>query len=447
MAETAISERTLPQNVDAEKSLLGAIIIENSLLNQALEGLSEEDFYRDAHRRIWKAIENLFEKSQTIDLVTLKNELAGSGELDAVGGGAYVASLVDGVPRMSTLEFYIKILKDKTTLRKLIQLSTDLIAECQSQEEPTETILDTAEQRMLEISDVHLRRGFVSIKEISKETFTLLDAIYEKKTAITGLQMGFRDLDELTSGLQNSDLIILAARPSMGKTSLALNIAMHIAKTGKSIGFFSLEMAREQLVLRVLCSESRINSHKIRSGHIDNRDWQQLSRALATISGLKFFIDDTPGVAPLEMKAKARRLKNEHGLDVLLIDYLQLMRGGGKFENRVQEISYISRSLKDLAKELRIPVVALSQLSRASETRKGDHRPQLSDLRESGAIEQDADVVMFIFREELYKKTEENKGIAEIIVGKQRNGPIDTIKLVFFDEHTRFESLEKGREP
>jgi replicative DNA helicase len=446
MAGPAISEKTLPHNLEAEKSLLGAIVVENSLIHQALELLGEEDFYRDGHRRIWRSMTHLFERSRTIDLVTLKDDLASAGDLEAVGGAPYVSSLVDGVPRVWNLEYYIKILKEKSTLRKLIQLSTDLISRCSSQEEPTEVILDKAEQAMLEISDVHLRTGFESIREVAKDTFALLDRMAQSRGAPSGIPTGFRKLDELLCGLQPSDLVILAARPAMGKTSLALNIAMHAAKAGKSTGFFSLEMAKEQIAMRLLCAESRVDGHRMRTGHIGSKDWQKLSQALADLSDLRLFIDDTPGVSPLEMKSKARRLKSEQGLDLLIIDYLQLMRGGGRFESRQQEISFISRSLKALAKELKVPLLALSQLSRAAEMRKEDHRPQLSDLRESGAIEQDADVVMFIYREEMYKKTEENRGIAEILVRKQRNGPTGEVKLVFFDECTRFETLDEWRE-
>jgi len=436
-------ERGLPHNIEAERCVLGAIILDNALINQAIEMLSREDFYLGSHKLVFENMLSLTEKSKAIDFVTLTEEIRNGGQLEAVGGASFVSSLIDGVPRLANLEFYARIVHEKSTLRNLIKKSNEIINTCYDQQEDVDAILDSAEKVIFDLAESKIHSGFVSINEIAKKSFKKIETAASRKQMVTGIPTGYTEFDNLTSGLQNSDLVIIAARPSMGKTALSLNIATHAAVAAKkTVGLFSLEMSSDQLLLRILCSEARIDAHKLRTGFLNKEEWSKIAHVLGVLTQSKIFIDDTAGLSLLEMRAKARRLKAEHGLDLLIVDYLQLMWGGkARFENRQQEISSISRGLKGLAKELDIPLIALSQLSRAPETRSGDHRPQLSDLRESGSIEQDADLVAFIFREEIYKQSEENKGIAEIIIGKQRNGPIGSVKLAFLREFTRFENL------
>jgi replicative DNA helicase len=443
MATDIVSkDRTLPQNAEAERTVLGAVLVDNAAFNSAAEILTREDFHREGHRRIFDAMAALAERSQPIDLVTLKDELTRGGALEAVGGAAYLASLLDGLPRITSVEQWSRIIKEKAVLRNLIHASNRIAQSCFEGEEEAAVLLDRAEKSIFDIAEHRIRQGFVGIREIVKESFRTIDQLAQSKDLVTGLPTGFVDLDEKTSGLQKGDLIILAARPAMGKTSLCLNIAQYASvKTGESVGIFSLEMSKEQLVLRMLCADARVDAHRLRTGNLQEKDWARLAKAYADLSASHIFIDDSASLSPLEMRAKCRRLKAEHGLGLVVVDYLQLMHGGGRVENRQQEISAISRSLKGLAKELAVPVIALSQLSRAPEART-EKRPQLSDLRESGAIEQDADIVMFIFREDEYKPTDENRGVAEIIIGKQRNGPTGTVKLAFLKEFTRFENLE-----
>src|SRR5688500_15013125 len=384
----------------------------------------------------------LAERSQPIDLVTLKDELIKGSALEGVGGAAYLAALLDGVPRITNVEHWSRIIKEKAVLRNLIHASTRIVQECYEAEDDPALLLDRAEKAIFDIAEHRIRQGFVGIREIVKESFRTIDQLSQSKELVTGIPTGFVDLDEKTSGLQKGDLIIVAARPAMDKTSFCLNVAQYASlKTGETVGIFSLEMAKEQLVLRMLCSDARVDSHRLRTGNLQEKDWARLAKAYADLSASHIFIDDSSTLTPLEMRAKCRRLKAEHGLGMVVVDYLQLMSGAGRTENRQQEIAAISRSLKGLAKELSVPVVALSQLSRAPETRT-EKRPQLSDLRESGGLEQDADIVMFIFREEEYKASDENRGIAEIIIGKQRNGPTGTVRLAFIKEFTRFENLE-----
>jgi replicative DNA helicase len=446
---TPAAERTLPHNLEAEKSVLGAILIHNEAFNHAAELIDSRDFFRDAHRRIFDKMVALSERNDAIDLVTLKEELARSGELDEVGGPAYIASLADGVPRSANVEHYARIVKEKATLRNLIHSANRILADAYHAEEDADLILDGAEKAIFAIAEDRIREGFVPLRDLVQSSFATIEKLQQHKGLVTGVPTGFVDLDEITSGLQPSDLVLVAARPSMGKTSFVLNIAQHIGiQTEMTVGFFSLEMSKEQLFLRMLTSEARIDAHRFRSGYLNEKDYGRLSHALGTLAEARVFIDDSASIGVLEMRAKARRLQAEHGLHLLIVDYIQLMQGRGRFENRQTELASISRSLKGLAKELKVPIVALSQLSRAPETRS-DHRPQLSDLRESGALEQDADVVMFIFREEQYRDAEgqpnqEAEGIAEIIVGKQRNGPVGTVKLAFIKEHTRFENLAQG---
>ncbi|HEY3174344.1 MAG TPA: replicative DNA helicase [Candidatus Polarisedimenticolia bacterium] len=435
-------ERSLPQNLDAERSILGAIILENRGLNMAQEILRQEDFYRESHRKIFRVMETLTERSAAIDLITLKNELERCGELESVGGAAYVSSLLDGVPRSANVEHYARIIKEKAILRGLIDAGNRIVNQCYEGEGVVEDLLDEAQKQIFSIAEGNLRNGFVPVKDVAAPTLAYIDRLHERKELVTGVPTGFERLDELTSGLQNGDMVVLAARPSMGKTALALNIAQHVAtRAGRTVGVFSLEMSREQLFLRMLCAQARVDAHRLRTGRLGKDEWTRLTLAFGELTEARIFIDDTPGLSIFEMRAKSRRLKAERGLDLLVVDYLQLLRGRSRYENRTQEVSDISRSLKALAKELRVPVLALSQLSRAPE-QAGDHKPQLSHLRESGAIEQDADVVMFIYREEVYKPTEENQGLARILIEKQRNGPTGVVDLAFIKEFTRFENLE-----
>ncbi|HVL68888.1 MAG TPA: replicative DNA helicase [Vicinamibacterales bacterium] len=442
-------ERTLPHNLEAEKCVLGAILIHNEAFNHAAELIDAKDFFRNAHARIFEKMVALSERGSAIDLITVKEELTKSGELEDIGGPAYIASLVDGVPRTANVEYYARIVKEKATLRNLIRSANKILVEAYEAEQEPDVILDEAERQIFSIAEDRIRAGFVPLRDLVHTSFSAIEKLQQHKGMVTGVPTGFVDLDEMTSGLQPSDLVLVAARPSMGKTSFVLNIAQHIGTaTGMTVGIFSLEMSKEQLFMRMLTSEARIDAHRFRTGFLSEKDYGRLSHALGTLAEAKVFIDDTASLGVLEMRAKARRLKAEHGLNLIVIDYIQLMQGRGRFESRQAEIASISRSLKGLAKELNVPIVALSQLSRASETRS-DHRPQLSDLRESGALEQDADVVMFIYRAEQYRDADgnpntEEAGTAEIIIGKQRNGPIGTVKLAFIKEFTRFENLAHG---
>ena len=435
-------DREIPHSLDAERSVLGAILVENSAINRAQEILHEQDFYRDPHRRIFKVMSTLSERATAIDPVTVKEELLKSGDLEAVGGPAYIASLLDGVPHSSHVEHYARIVKEKAILRSLIEAGGRIVTSAYEGSQEVGEILDQSERLVFQIAQDQLRAGFVPMRTIADQSLRTIERLSEHRELVTGLATGFPTLNEYTSGLQPSDLVIVAARPGMGKTSFALNIAQHAAREGRRVGVFSLEMSREQLFLRMLTGQARVDAHRLRTGRLGREEWSRLTAAFGELAGYPISIDDTAGITVLEMRAKSRRLKMEQGLDLLIIDYLQLMRSRGRFENRNQEISEMSRSLKELAKELSIPLIAISQLSRAPEQRGGDRRPQLSDLRESGAIEQDADVVLFIYREEVYKATEENRGRAQVIIAKQRNGPIGTIDLAFIREYTKFEELE-----
>jgi replicative DNA helicase len=383
---------------------------------------------------------SLSERAEVIDLVTLKEELDRAGDLNKVGGPAYIAALVDGVPKSTNVEYYARIVKEKATLRNLIDSANKILSTAYQAEADSDEQLDQAEQSIFEIADGRLKGGFVKLHDLVQGGMDTIEKLQENQDFITGVPTGFTDLDRLTSGFQPSDLVIVAGRPAMGKTSLALNIAQYVGtKTEKTVGVFSLEMSKEQLFLRMLTSEARIDAHRFRGGYLGSEEYKKLSAALGALGEARVFIDDSSPISVLEMRAKARRLKSEHGLDLLVVDYLQLMTGRGRFENRNQELAWISRSLKQLAKELKVPIVALSQLSRAPESRS-EHRPQLSDLRESGALEQDADVVLFIYREDQYDRKPENENTAEIIIGKQRNGPTGTVRLAFLKEITRFEN-------
>ena len=440
MPETPVSERSLPHNLEAEKAVLGAVLIDNEQFNRAAELIDSPDFYRHAHQQIFDKMVSLIDRDEVIDLVTLKEELNRAGILNVVGGPAYIASLVDGVPKSTNVEYYAKIVKEKATLRSLIGSANKILTTAYQAEVEPEVQLDQAESEIFQIADGRLTEGFQSLKDLVPGGIETLEKLENQQGGFTGVPSGFTELDRLTSGFQPSDLVIIAARPAMGKTSLALNIAQHVGtKTEKTVGVFSLEMSKQALFLRMLTSEARIDAHKFRNGFLGSEEYKKMSEALNTLGEAKVFIDDSTSVSVLEMRAKARRLKSEHGLHLLIIDYLQLMQGRGRFENRNLELASISRSLKGLAKELEVPVVALSQLSRAPESRS-EHRPQLSDLRESGALEQDADVVLFIYREDQYDRKPENENTAEVIIGKQRNGPTGTVRLAFLKEITRFEN-------
>lgn len=423
-------------------------MLDNEALNRVLEVMGEGDFYREAHRKIFSAMLDLYERSEPVDLITLTEALKKRDALEQIGGIEYLNSLVNSVGTAANISYYAKIVKEKSILRKLINRATEIIGRVYGVSGDVDDFLDQAERSIFEISEDRVRASFYPLKDIIKSSFKTIERLYEKRQLITGVPTGFAKLDELTSGLQASDLIIVAGRPSMGKTAFALNIAQHAAIEGAvPSAIFSLEMAKEQLALRMLCSEAKVDAHRLRGGFLSESDWPKLTRAAGSLSEAPIFIDDTPGITALEMRAKSRRLKAEHNLGLVVVDYLQLMRGRADSDNREQEISDISRSLKALAKELSVPVIALSQLNRRVEER-GDRRPQLADLRESGAIEQDADVIIFLYRDEVYNKSEDNpnKGKAEIIIGKQRNGPTDKFDLAFLDKYTCFENIAYRQE-
>jgi len=436
-------EKPLPSSDESERVILGAILLDNGLISQAVEMLKPEDFYSPRHRRIFMAMISLFEKSERIEPVLISEELKKDGYIDSIGGIAAITGLTYGLPHFSNISDYAKIVRDKSIVRHLIKVCNEITSEALAEEDDAEEILDHAEQMIFALAEERTRQGFAHVKPVAEQVLAKVkDFASRESHALTGLATGFRELDQITSGLQPTDLIIVAARPSMGKTSLCLTLAQNAAiKEHATVAVFSLEMSKEQLVMRMLSSEARVDAHRFRNGFLSREEWVRLAGAIGTLSESKLFIDDTPGLSVLEMRAKARRLLAEQKkLDLIVVDYLQLMSGpSGRSESRQQEVSQISRELKGLAKELNVPLVALSQLSRAPEARNPP-RPQLSDLRESGSIEQDADVVAFIYREEYYNPTDENAGVAEILIQKQRNGPTGTIKLAFLKEFTRFEN-------
>jgi replicative DNA helicase len=447
----AAAERTLPHNLEAERSVLGAILIDNETYNLAAAIIDARAFFRDAHRRIYERMVDLAERSQPIDLVTLKEELARTGELEEVGGPAYIASLVDGVPHSTNVEYYARIVKEKSTLRNLIFSANKILANAYEADQEADLILDEAESAIFSVAEDRVKAGFVPMRDLVRESFPKIEKLFEHQSLITGVGTHLPDLDRMTRGFQAGDLVIVAARPSMGKTSLVLNICQYVAThevpgTGRRgvAGFFSLEMSKEQLFMRMLSSEAKIDSYRLMSGQIGQREYGQITHALDVLADAQMFVDDSAGIGAIEMRAKARRLQAEHGLDILAVDYVQLMTGRGRFENRTLELAAISRALKGLAKELNVPIILLSQLSRAPEARS-DRRPQLSDLRESGALEQDADVVVLIFREEMYKLDREQPsevdGLAELIIAKQRNGPTGMVKAAFLKGQTKFMPL------
>jgi len=445
----ADTHRLPPQNIEAEQCVLGSILLQQGTLVKILELLAPEDFYREAHRLIFKAMVALFEKNEPQDIITVTNILKDRNQLEALGGPAYLATLTDIVPVAANIIYYAQIIRSKGILRHLIQTCTEIASRCYEEQDDIDNLVDDAEQTIFEISRSKSSQDFQALSRIIPETFKRIEKLAEKKELITGVPTGYDDLDRITAGLQPSDLIILAGRPSMGKTALAMNIVQNAAIFNKiPVAVFSLEMSKEQLGMRMLCSVSRVDSQDLRTGFIRDPDWPKLARATGILSEAPIFIDDTPAIGVLEMRAKSRRLKAEHNIGLVVVDYLQLMRGRSNVERREQEISEISRSLKAMAKELQLPVMALSQLNRSLESRP-NKRPLLSDLRESGAIEQDADVICFLYRDEIYNKSEDNprRGIAEVIIGKQRNGPTGTVELTFIDKYTTFENYSRVEIP
>jgi len=439
----ASNRRLPPQNLEAEQSVLGSVMLVSGVMEKVAHLLEPEDFYKPAHQRIYRAMMELFDRSEPVDVLTVTSALTDANALDEAGGAAYVASLSDIVPSAANIVHYAKIVRQKSILRRLIQVTGDIAGRCFEEQHDIEQLLDDVERTVFEISSAKSDQGFFSMRDIAGDAFKRIEALADRDEHITGVPTGYDEFDQKTAGLQSSDLIIIAGRPSMGKTAFAMNIVQNAALLSKvPVAVFSLEMSKEQLAVRMLCSLSRIDSNRIRTGHLQEQDWPRLVRATGMLRDAPIYIDDTPAISVLEMRAKTRRMKMEHNVGLVVVDYLQLMRGRARSDSREQEISDISRSLKAMAKELDLPVVALSQLNRSLESRT-DKRPQLSDLRESGAIEQDADVICFIYRDEVYNKSPDNpnRGIAEIIIGKQRNGPVGTVKLTFLNHITTFENL------
>lgn len=434
--------RSLPQSLEAEQSVIGAMIIDKSAIAKALEKLKDEDFYRDGHKVIFKAIREMFSKDMAVDLVTLLEYLKSTDMLEKAGGVTYISEVSSNILTTANLEAYIKIVEEKSTLRKLIKSATSIIEESYNKQDKVEEVLDLAQKKIFDLAEKQGSNDYESLANVLERGFLEIERLFNNKGSITGVGSGIRDLDAKTSGFQKGDMVLIAARPSMGKTTFSLNIAEHAAlREGKSVVIFSLEMSKEQLAYKLLCSEANVDMLKLRTGNLDDDDWERIARATGPLSKAKIYIDDTAGLSVMEMRSKCRKIKMEHGIDMILIDYLQLMSGSSGSESRQQEVSEISRSIKALAKEMECPVIALSQLSRAPEQR-ADHRPMLSDLRESGSIEQDADVVMFLYRDEYYNKETEDKNIGECIIAKQRNGPVGTVKMAWIGAHSKFANLE-----
>ncbi len=433
-------DRLPPQSIEAEQAVIGAVILEGESLTKIIEILSPEDFYRESHRKIYQAMLELFDKNEPIDLITLTEHLRDKGELEEVGGLSYISHLTTIVPTSANVKYHAKIVREKALLRALIRACTEISSKVYEEPEDAEEMIDFAERLIFAISEKRTNTSFYQMKDVVRNTFKILESMYDKKAVITGVPSGFKDLDELTSGFQPGDLIIIGGRPGMGKTAFSLNIAQHVGvDLGEPVAYFSLEMSKEQIAMRLLSSLAMVNSSALRKGFIGKRDWERITEAAVKLSEAPIYIDDSSQMSVLEIRAKARRLKMEQGkLALIIIDYLQLMRGKSNYEIREQEIAEISRSLKAMAKELKVPVIALSQLNRSVE-KTSDRKPTLANLRESGAIEQDADVIIFLYRDEVYnKKNPANKGKAEVIVAKQRNGPTDEITLTFLSDYTRF---------
>jgi len=443
MADVSL-EKLPPQNLEAEMAVLGSMMMDEEAIAVAVESLQPNFFYKEAHRKIFESITDLYNANKAVDLITLTDELKRKMILDEIGGVSFLTSLVNSVPTSANISHYVNIVREKSILRTLINNATKIVSLCFESDGNADTVLDESERLIFEISDRKTGGGYLHLKEVVKNSIETIDKLYQRKAHVTGVPTGFVDFDIRTAGLQPSDFIVIAGRPSMGKSAFALGIAEYAGVVEKiPLAIFSLEMSKEQLVQRMLCAHARVDAHKVRTGYLAASDWPRLTAAAGKLSEAPVFIDDTPGISVMELRAKARRLKAQQDIKLIILDYMQLMRGSSaSAENRQQEISEISRSLKALARELNVPLVAISQLSRAVESRT-DHRPQLSDLRESGAIEQDADLVALILREEYYNPTPDNQGIAEVIIAKQRNGPVGSVRLAFIKEYTRFENIAR----
>ncbi|MFX0549857.1 replicative DNA helicase [Hathewaya histolytica] len=434
--------KTLPYNIEAEQSVLGSMLKDKSAIAGAVETLKGEDFYKDSHKTIFNTVLTLYQKDIPVDMITLLEELKSTSKIEESGGITYITEVNNSVISTANVNSYIKIVKDKAILRKLIKSSTEIIEECYENQNDVESVIDSAESKIFNIAENKSSSEFEPMSTVLERGFIQIEKIFNNKGQLNGTPSGFGELDSKTSGFQKGDMILIAARPSMGKTTFALNIAEYAAlRADKSVAIFSLEMSKEQLAYKLLCSEANVDMLKLRTGDLDDRDWENIARASGPLSSAKIYIDDTAGTSVMEMRSKCRKLKMEHGIDLIVIDYLQLMSGTGRSESRQQEVSEISRSIKALAKEMECPVIALSQLSRAPEQR-ADHRPMLSDLRESGSIEQDADLVMFLYRDEYYNKETEDKNVAECIIAKQRNGPVGTVKLAWLGQYSKFGNLD-----
>ncbi|NMM62059.1 replicative DNA helicase [Clostridium sp. P21] len=434
--------RSMPHSIEAEQSVIGSMLVDKTSIAEAMEVLKTEDFYKDAHKILFTAILDLNQKDVAVDIITLTENLKSNDKLDAAGGITYISELSGSVISTANIQSYIKIVKDKAVLRNLIRSSTKVIEESYNNQDNVLGVIDLAEKQIFDISNNTSTSDFEPMSTVLERGFIEIERLFNNKGQTTGVASGFRELDAKTSGFQKGDMVLIAARPSMGKTTFALNIAEYAAlREGKSVAVFSLEMSKEQLAYKLLCSEAHVDMLRLRTGNLEDKDWENIARASGPLGGAKIYIDDTAGISVMEMRSKCRRLKIEHGIDIIMVDYLQLMSGSKGSESRQQEVSEISRSIKALAKEMQCPVIALSQLSRAPEART-DHRPMLSDLRESGSIEQDADVVMFLYRDEYYNKETEEKNVAECIIAKQRNGPTGTVKLAWLGQFSKFGNLD-----
>jgi len=440
-------DRVPPQNVEAEQAVIGAVLLQPEALITAMERIRSEDFYSVAHQRIYEAMIELGESNQPVDLITLTAHLQDQGLLEEIGGVSYLAKVANAVPTAANVDYYAQIVEEKSMLRRLIRTATNIVTDGYANSEDVAVLLSDAEKKILEISNRRSSSGFISIRDVLMEVFEKVEFLYSNRGGTTGIPSGFVDLDRMTAGFQRSDLIIVAARPSVGKTAFALNIAQNVGvRARETVAIFSLEMSAAQLVQRMICAEANVDAQRMRTGHLEGDDWEKLTMAIGALSEAQIFIDDTPGITVADIRAKCRRLKKEKGLGMILIDYLQLIQGRGKAgENRQQEVSEISRTLKQIARELEVPVIALSQLSRGVEQRQ-DKRPMMSDLRESGSIEQDADIVSFLYRDDYYDKESEKKNIIEIIIAKQRNGPVGTVELVFLKQYNKFVSIDRAHQ-
>ncbi|MBP1994628.1 replicative DNA helicase [Paenibacillus eucommiae] len=439
-------DRVPPQNIEAEQAVLGAILLHGDALITAMERVTADDFYRGTHQRIFDAMTELSEENEPVDLITLTSKLHDKQQLEDIGGVTYLSELANAVPTAANVDYYAAIVEEKSMLRKLIRTATEIVSNGYANADDVGDMLSEAEQRIMEISQRRSSSGFISIRDVLMEVFERVEFLYSHKGGSTGIPSGFVDLDKMTSGFQRSDLIIVAARPSVGKTAFALNIAQNVGVRAKeTVAIFSLEMGAAQLVQRMICAEANVDATRMRTGYLEGDDWEKLTMAIGALSEANIYIDDSPSITVTDIRAKCRRLKKEKGLGMILIDYLQLIHGRGKGDNRQQEVSEISRTLKQIARELNVPVIALSQLSRGVEQRQ-DKRPMMSDLRESGSIEQDADIVAFLYRDDYYDKESEKKNIIEIILAKQRNGPVGTVELAFLKNYNKFVNMDRSQQ-